>query len=268
MFKEWGEYGDAFAEDVPYEEVLPEYTKENWEIGFGLQAVDGLKPSKYLVELANKQVAGEISYERLEADLKEYHNSNTDPRISAEADFSSMRIAEILATNNFILKPHILLQYHKHLFSDIRDWHFPVGQYRRENISKAERVLNGETVVYKDYRQIAETLEYDFEQERLKRYKGLDDADTAHSAMQFISNVWEVHAFREGNTRTIAVLAIQHFRQLGFSINNEPFKEHAKYFRDALALANAPRKWQTDKYLRMFTENIVLGGKNELVIPK
>ena len=259
-------FKDMFREEIPYEEVEPKYTKENWEIGFGLQAIDGLTPSDYLVELAKKQITGKISYEEVEVSLQQYYEEGAKPEDSMEADFSSMRIAEILADKSFTFSPATLLSYHEWLFSGIKEFHYPVGEFRKVNITKAEAVLGGETVHYTNYRGLRTTLTWDFDQEKSKDYRGKTKAEIAHEVMTFISSIWQIHPFREGNTRTIAVFAIKYFYTFGFEINNEPFKNHAKFFRDALALANATRDKRTDKYLRMFTENILLGGTHELEI--
>ena len=257
-----------FREEIPYEEMEAKYTKENWEIGFGLQAIDGLKPSKYLVELAQKQVTGRISYEEVESSLKHYYEEGVEPDDSMEADFFSMRIAEILADKSFTFSPVTLLGYHRKLFSGIETFHYPVGEFRKLNITKKEPVLGGTSVSYTDYEMIKDTLTWDFEQEKGKDYRGQSRVEVAHAVMAFISNVWQVHPFREEDTRTIAVFAIKYLNTSGFELNNEPFKNHSRYFLDSLALANAGRMNRTDKYLRMFTENALLGGTHELVINK
>jgi len=255
-----------FREDIPYEEIQIKYTKDNWEIGFGLQAIDGLKPSDYLVELAKKQIRGYISYEEVETSLVQYYEEGVKPEDNMEADFSSMHIAEILADQSFTFSPVTLLGYHRKIFSSIETFHYPVGEFRKLNMTKKEPVLGGESVSYTDYGMIKDTLTWDFEQEKSKDYRGRKKEEIAHEVMAFISSIWQIHPFREGNTRTIAVFAIKYLNTFGFELNNEPFKNHSKYFRDSLALANANRMTRTDRYLRMFTENILLGGKHELVI--
>ena len=255
-----------FREEIPYEEMKAKYTKENWEIGFGLQAIDGLKPSEYLVELAEKQITGKISYEEVETSLKQYYEEGSQPEDSMEADFSSMRIAEILADRSFTFSPVTLLGYHRKLFSGIETFHYPVGEFRKLNMTKKEPTLDGASVLYTDYGMIKDTLTWDFEQEKSKDYRGKAREEIAHEVMAFISSIWQIHPFREGNTRTIAVFAIKYLNTFGFLLNNEPFKNHSKYFRDSLALANADRMTRTDKYLRMFTENTLLGAMHELVI--
>jgi len=267
MFKEWGGYGDAFAEDVPYEEIKPDYKQAYWDIGFGLQKIDGLEPSGYLVELAKKQVAGELTHEELMAYLTEYHAAGAKFGESEEADFTSARIAKILAEDGFSFRPVTLLHYHKEIFGGIESFPYLVGEYRTMDMGKKEPILNGESVRYASANMIHSTLKYDFEEEIERNYRGMSREEIAHQVMKFISRIWQVHPFREGNTRTISTFAIKYLREFGFEIDNEPFKNHAKYLRNAFVLDNASSaSKRTDKYLRMFTENIVLGGKNELVI--
>lgn len=255
-----------FREDIPYEEIQQKYTQENWEIGFGLQAIDGLKPSEYLVGLAEKQMLGKLTYEEVETNLKQYYEENPNALPNLEADISSMRIAELLADSSFTFSPATLLGIHGKLFSEIETFEFPVGEFRTTNITKKEPVLKGRTVAYTDYGMIKETLIWEFQQEKSKNYREKSLEEIAHEVMSFISAVWQVHPFREGNTRTIAVFAIKYLRTFGFKLNKKPFKNHSRFFRDALALANADRLRQTDEYLRIFTENTLLGGNHKLVI--
>jgi len=265
MFNE--PFGTLFAEDVPYYEIKPEYKKEYWEIGFGLQKIDGLEPSQYLVKLAEKQVAGEITHQELMQYLTEYHAKDSKLGESEEADFTSARIAELLSENSFHLSPPMLLHYHQKIFTGIKSFIYPVGAFRTINMGKKESVLGGTSVEYAPAAIISSTLNFAFEREQEHSYKGLTKEQMAHRIMKFISTVWHVHPFREGNTRTVSTFAIKYLRSFGFDIDNEPFKNHAKFLRDALVLDNAPSPEQkTDQYLRMFTENAVLGGKNELVI--
>ena len=192
-------YGTMFREDIPYEEIKPDYKKEYWEIGFGLQKIDGLEPSKYLVELAEKQVAGEITYAELIESLTDYHDKTNNPNESEEADFTSARIAEILAEDGFSLRPSVLVNYHKRIFSGLKTFHHPVGKYRTVDMGKKEAVLDGDSVRYENASDIQTTLEHDFALEQKKRYRGVDDEEVAHQVMTFISNIWQVHPFCDGN---------------------------------------------------------------------
>jgi fido (protein-threonine AMPylation protein) len=236
-----------------------------WETAFGLQATDGLEPSAYMRELAEENARGQKSYEQVYQDISRYHETTNNS--TREADLVSLRIKEYLARGGFTLSPATLLAIHKEIFKDgFTDSRIKVGQFRTYNISKAEKVLAGESVVYADYSMIRESLDYDFDREKSFDYRGLTAKDKVEHLTDFISGIWQIHPFGEGNTRTITVFLIKYFEQFGFKLNNESFKTHAAYFRDALVMANAPLSLdrQTDSYLRLFMGNIALDAKNKL----
>lgn len=93
-------------------------------------------------------------------------------------------------------------------------------------------------MIYADYSSIEDFLEYDFNIESNKSYKNLDKLDFVKNISKFTSSIWQIHPFREGNTRTIAVFIIKYLNSKGLSVNNEPFKDNSKYFRYALVLSN------------------------------
>ncbi|MDH6401155.1 fido (protein-threonine AMPylation protein) [Enterococcus sp. PF1-24] len=256
-----------FDGEKPYEvdekELLYQTKLDLWQTGFGLQAVDGLKPSDYMLHLAKENIEGKKSYQEVAADITKYHDSENINQATKEADIVSLRIAELLSEDYFLLKPSTLLGIHRHLFTDVFE-EYPVGQFRVVNITKNEEVLNGESVQYASHFMIRDTLNFDFSEEQDFSFEGLSQVAVAKHIMDFISNIWQVHPFREGNTRTIAVFAIKYFKSLGFDIDNEPFKKHSQYFRDALVLANATGKLKTQTYLAKFTENVLLAGENIL----
>ena len=98
--------------------------------------------------------------------------------------------------------------------------------------------MNGESVQYEISFMIQKSLEYDFEREAKFKYKGLsEDAFVEHFA-SFISGVWQIHPFREGNTRTAAVFAIKYLKSKGYDVCNDLFKDKSFYFRNALVRAN------------------------------
>ena len=239
-----------------------EAKRDLWRIGFGLQKVDNLVPSAYMESLAEKQSRGELTYEQVYEDATAYHH--TIDASTEEADLVSLRIVELLSRRGFSFSPATLLAIHKELFQDIFEPSIPVGQFRQTNITKSEPVLNGESVVYSDYSMIQMTLDYDFNQERQVAYATLTQADMVKQIQHFISGIWQIHPFREGNTRTVTVFLIQYLREFGFDIDNTPFQQHAKYFRDALVLDNAKILQRRPEFLTAFFENLLLGGQNDL----
>lgn len=139
---------------------------------------------------------------------------------------------------------------------------------RDYNITKKEWVLDGATVMYGSASELRATLEYDFSQEKDFSYKGLTMDEIIHHLAIFISRLWQIHIFGEGNTRTTAVFFIKYLRMLGFSATNDIFAENAWYFRNALVRANYTNLQkgihETTEYLELFLRNLLLGEKNEL----
>ncbi|MDR0666743.1 MAG: Fic family protein [Campylobacteraceae bacterium] len=251
--------------DITKNKYSPKEKKDIWDTAFGLQKVDNLEPSDYMRHQAQQHIQNKIEYADIEKNIKSYYK-NSQEQSTKEADIVSLRVAELLSRNGFKFSPATLLGIHKYLFTDILPANIPIGKFRNYNITKKEDVLNWDTVLYDDFGMLNDTLEYDFKKESMVDYDVLNRREKAFSAMNFISDIWQIHPFGEGNTRTIAVFAIKYFRILGFEIDNSLFKEHSKYFRDALVLANYHKIGKTLEYLDKFTENLLLDGKNTLNI--
>lgn len=239
-----------------------------WETAIGLQDVDGLKPSKYLVETAKEHIEGNINIEEVKERVNQYYevtNGRKDFERSEEADKVAVRITEILSENAFNFAPTELINIHKRLFAGIFDG---AGKYRDYNFTKKEWVLNGDTVIYAPYDTIKESLEYDFEQERNFSYKGLNIDEAIKHLSKFTSNIWQVHPFCEGNTRTTAVFVIKYLRTFGFDINDEVFAENSWYFRNSLVRANYKNFekgiFEDISFLEKFFKNLLTDANNEL----
>lgn len=242
---------------------------ENWGIAIGLQQVDGLTPSKYLLELAVENIEGKIDSQEVKKRIDSYYKTDEGKVHGSgkeEADKVSAHITELLSEVAFTFSPTTLVSIHKKLFFDV----FPqlAGKIRDYNITKNEMVLNGDTVMYGSSIDIKETLDYDFDKEKNFEYKGLNEQQKVEHIADFISGVWQIHPFGEGNTRTIAVFTIKYLRAMGFDANNEFFENNAKYFRDALVRANYQNIKNdisyTKKYLYDFFDNLLLGGNKPL----
>ena len=241
---------------------------ENWQMAIGLQDVDGLGTSRYLLETAKEHVEGHIDIAEARRRIDSYYEERSGRDVvegSSQADRVSARIAELLGERSFTFSPVQLQSVHRRLFDQILPH---AGKYRTYNITKSEWVLKGETVYYASYDSISDTLRYDFTQERDFNYAGLSGRDAAHHVAQFISGIWQIHPFGEGNTRTTAVFAIKYLRSMGYSVDNKPFKENSWYFRNALVRANyedvtrgiAPNL----VFLERFFENLLCGANHEL----
>ena len=189
----------------------------------------------------------------------------SDDARTEEADKVSSRIAEILSESAFSFSPNEYISIHRKLFQGIYNH---AGKIRDYNITKKEWVLDGATVVYGSASELRATLEYDFSQEKDFSYKGLSMDEILHHLAVFISRLWQIHIFGEGNTRTTAVFFIKYLRTLGFVATNDIFAENAWYFRNALVCANYTNLQkgihETTEYLEVFLRNMLLNEKNEL----
>lgn len=213
---------------------------KNWETAIGLQDVDGLKPSNYLIETAKEHIEGNIDIKEVENRINQYYKvlderKSLESEDNEEADKVAVRIAEILSDKSFNFSPTELISIHQKLFSGVFKH---AGKIRTYNFTKNEWVLNGDTVIYASYDTIMDSLKYDFEQEKNFSYKDLSFDDSIKHLCRFTSNIWQVHPFCEGNTRTTAVFIIKYLRTFGFNINDDVFAEHSWYFRNSLVRAN------------------------------
>lgn len=243
---------------------------EAWQTAIGLQDVDGLKPSPYLIDTARKHIEGDITIDDVKERLDSYYKSKAarmevEGERTEEADKVSARIQEILTGNTFSFRPEYLAYIHRHLFQGLFKH---AGLYRDYDISKREVVLDGDTVLYVGASMISQTLDYDFAQEKLVDYSKLDTDAAIRQFAKFISGIWQIHPFGEGNTRTTAVFAMKYLQSFGFTVLNDVFKENSWYFRNALVRANYnnyPKGVSaTDKYLVTFFRNLILGENSEL----
>lgn len=241
-----------------------------WRTAIGLQDVDGLKPSQYLINTAKQHIEGDISIDEAAQRINSYYKSKinrkeTSESRTEEADKVSVRIAEILSEKSFTLSPVEYLTIHRRLFNGIYKF---AGKIRNYDITKREWVLDGDTVLYGAAWNLKETLEYDIDAERKFSYNSLSLRDAMKHICVFVANLWQIHVFGEGNTRATAVFLIKYLRTFGFDVCNTPFEQHSWYFRNALVRANYTNLQRgisaTTVFLERFLGNILLGESNEL----
>ena len=258
------------------DELFEEYSKEKeptkyyktyaWKTAIGLQQVDGLEPSEYLIKTAEQSINGDISFDDAHRLITSYYKENkSQSERTEEADKVSVRIAQIISENSFVFSPIELLTIHKRLFEGI---YSHAGTIRDYNISKQEWVLDGDTVTYGNAYSLRETLDYDLNLEKNFSYSGLSTEDIIKHIARFISNLWQIHIFGEGNTRTTAVFLIKYLSKLGFNVTNDIFAENSWYFRNALVRANYNNRTknvtETTYYLELFLRNLLLDEDNIL----
>lgn len=240
-----------------------------WQTAIGLQAVDGLQPSDYLIETARKDIEGEINIDEVEQLIKSYYQSKgvrTEQDLkNREADTASTNIRRILTEKTFAFSLVGLTSIHQRIFTGIYKF---AGKIRDYNITKKEWVLRGDTVLYVSAPDIHKAIEYDLEQKKRFDYSTVDRTGFVNHIANFVSGLWQIHPFGEGNTRTTAVFTIMYLRSLGFNVENDMFYKHSWYFRSALVRANYQNVkngiMRNTEYLELFFRNLLLGETNEL----
>ena len=257
---------DPFEEYIRQGEASQYEKAQAWKTAIGLQAVDGLTPSAYLVDLAKKNIEGQMSLQVLHTLLENYYEPypNQEDR-TAEADIVSLRMLELLLEKAFSFTPNEYLSIHRQLFTDI---YAHAGSIRDYNITKKEWILDGDTVTYGSVSELGAILRYDIEQEKNFSYANLDMSETIRHLAIFVARLWQIHVFGEGNTRTTAVFFIKYLRTLGFTVTNDMFANHAWYFRNALVRANYQNLklgvYRTTEYLEQFLRNLLLDENHVL----
>ncbi|MBQ7021239.1 MAG: Fic family protein [Phascolarctobacterium sp.] len=267
------------SEDKRWQLELEEYIRqgepdqveksEAWQIAIGLQQVDGLKTSAYLLDTAKEHIEGKITIgeaqNRIQSYYQEHNNRIEIENNTKEADIVSARITQLLGEKTFQFSPAELMNIHRRLFDGVFK---SAGKFRDYNITKNEWVLNGETVIYASWNSLQETLDYDFKTEKAFSYEGLSLVEAIKHLAKFTSDIWQIHPFGEGNTRATAVFIIKYMRTFGLKVDNEAFKKHSWFFRNALVRANYNDLQKgihaTTKFLEMFFSNLLLGADYEL----
>ena len=263
------------AEEIQYIQGLDEYIRQGepqeqergraWQTAIGLQEVDGLKTSPYLLETARRHIEGDITISEAKQLIDNYYKSlagrkEIEGERTEEADKVSARITELLQEQTFNFSPTQLTSIHRRLFEGIYKF---AGLTRDYNITKREWVLRGETVYYASADTISETLEYDMGQERAYNYEGKSIDEIISHLTRFCANLWQIHPFGEGNTRSTAVFMIKYLKTLGFKVTNDLFATNSWYFRNALVRANYSNLQagitETTLFLERFFRNMLLG---------
>jgi fido (protein-threonine AMPylation protein) len=242
---------------------------EIWRTAIGLQAVDGLQTSDYLKDTACKHIEGEINIDQVRERINTYYQSKTkiesDDDNMQEADKVSANIAKILSSETLDFSTNGYISLHRRIFEGVFKH---AGHVRDYDITKKEWILDNDTVHYLNWEDLLRALNYDIEQERSFSYKGISTEQLINHITNFVSKIWQIHPFAEGNTRTTAVFTILYLRDLGFKVENDMFAEHSWYFRNALVRANYRNAVKgidyTPKYLERFFRNLLFGEQWDL----
>ena len=258
-----------FDEYIRQGEPAQRERAEAWRVAIGLQAVDGLKTSEYLQETARRNIEGEITIDEAREMVKQYYITKTthdeDDGDKEEADRVSGNISKLLQTDAFTYSVAGFAAIHRAIFDGVFKH---AGRFRDYDITKKEWVLRGDSVLYGRWQDLRMAVEYDLEQERQFDYSSLDKGQMVEHLAKFVAGIWQIHPFREGNTRTTAVFTIKYLRSQGFKVNNELFEQHSWYFRNALVRANYRNLAKGISYepifLVRFFRNLLLGENNIL----
>ena len=258
---------DSSINDYIETETPKNYVKQQeWDMAIGLQEVDNLKPSKYLEKLLQENVTGKKTIYEVEHELKQYYveKDKKDKTIQDEfeCDLVSTRIVQLLEEDNFELSVDYIKYIHEYLFKDVYEF---AGEFRKVDFSKHERILNNDSVAYGDHKLLEQSLDYDISLEKKKNYKEMNIVD---DIADFSSRIWQIHPFREGNTRTTALFIEKYLLPLGYKIDNTMFKDKSVYFRNALVRSNYFNNYlninEDNSFLLKFYENLLLGKNNNL----
>lgn len=259
-----------FDEYIRQGEPQQRERSEAWKVAIGLQQVDRLNTSEYLLDTAKRHIEGDISIDEAKQLIDSYYKSasgrsDIENDRTEEADKVAARITELIEEKTFSFTPAQLISIHRRLFDGIYKL---AGRIRDYNITKNEWVLGGKTVYYASYDTISETLDYDMGQERQFDYSSMNIDEAIRHLTRFCANLWQIHAFCEGNTRTTAVFMIKYLRTLGFNVINDVFAGNSWYFRNALVRANYSDLTQgvteTTLYLERFFRSMLLGEEHDL----
>ena len=258
-----------FDEYIRQGEPQKKERAEAWRVAIGLQAVDGLKTSEYLQDTARRNIEGEITIDEARELVKEYYIKKTthddDDADKEEADRASSNISNLLQTDAFTYSVAGLAAIHRAIFEGVFKH---AGRFRNYDISKKEWVLRGDSVLYGRWQDLRMAIEYDLGQEHQFDYTGLNKDQMVEHLAKFVSGLWQIHPFGEGNTRTTAIFTIKYLRSQGFSVNNDMFERHSWYFRNALVRANYRNLEKGIGYepifLVRFFRNLLLGENHTL----
>ena len=258
-----------FEEYIRQVEPSAKESADAWKTAIGLQEVDGLKPSSYLLETARKNIKGDITIDKVRQLLDSYYRNKTTRTAqddsTEEADKVAANIKKILSSKTLAFNTNGLISIHRRIFEGVFKH---AGEIRKYDISKKEWVLKGNSVHYLNWEDLHRALDFDIQQERDFSYKGLTEEEKIKHITYFVSGLWQIHPFCEGNLRTTAVFTIQYLRSIGYTVDNDMFVNHSWYFRNALVRANYKNSaleidYDTS-YLEKFFQNLLLGTKHDL----
>ena len=159
-------------------------------------------------------------------------NGETLDRVEAEQSRANMMLLYERGFRNFT--PDGLREIHQFLFGDLYDW---AGQYRIINIEKRERLLAGRSVWYSNNESVPEDLETAFQELRALCWSGISREQFVHQITRRFPPIWQVHPFREGNTRSVVMMMTFFVEAHGYYMDQELLAASSGYVRDSFVMA-------------------------------
>lgn len=179
----------------------------------------------------------------------------TDPELlkQAEADIVIVRLKEILESEDFTYGYESYLKLHQQMFQDIYPF---AGELRKIDMQKSERILSGFPMIFGDKSQISKQLRKVFKEKEINFEASKEEI--VAQLVDFMSSIWEIHPFREGNTRSIITYTMKYIRHSGLKIDENLLLQSFAYIRDALVMS----VYQEPKYLeKILLDSIERGMK-------
>lgn len=179
----------------------------------------------------------------------------TDPELlkQAEADIVIVRLKEILGSEDFTYGYESYLKLHQQMFQDIYPF---AGELRKIDMQKSERILSGFPMIFGDKSQISKQLRKVFKEKEINFEASKEEI--VAQLVDFMSSIWEIHPFREGNTRSIITYTMKYIKHSGLKIDENLLLQSFAYIRDALVMS----VYQEPKYLeKILLDSIERGMK-------
>lgn len=173
-----------------------------------------------------------------------------------EAEYTSIRLAELVIGESASRFDFVsLCDMHHYIFQDIYEW---AGKIRIINIEKSEPALGGISIEYSDCFDIEKDAAFVLDKMNQYVWEKASLEEVAKMFSQYLAELWKVHPYREGNTRTIITFCSQFIESKGFYIDSDLFRDNAQYMRTALVAASALFSDLGDKRKSEYLEKIVL----------
>ena len=255
---------NPFSEYLKSGDPAARHRASAWSTAVGFHDITRTSVSGFLLEGARRNIEGSLGFPELEAEVGAFHRESGNETCARE-DLLTLRCAEELLKEEFSLTPEVLLGIHRGIFRGLSP---EAGKYRTEDFSRKEWVLSDGVVKYGYTEGLPGYLSYDFSVEREVDYGQFTEDQIIRHVAYFIANLWQLHAFREGNTTVCTVFLIRYLKALSLYRDSDLFYRKSWYYRNALVRANYSDRriaiFPSTEFLEMFLRSMICGEKQEL----